>query len=457
MDSTRWSRYLHEPFIYAALAIALTAGFGYGTILVAANTLGVRLDVWYGALVQAHGHAQLFGWVGLFVLGMGLVFLPRLRGTTLQATDRVPYAFGLLVFGIVLRSVIQPLAGILGTNELLRALFLLSAFSEAAGILVIFSMLAKTGLVASKTFRERRSKPLSHDAPAYPVEPFAQMALLSLALAFLANLLGVWYLFSQGKNILPAHYDQLIINLILYGVSVPMAFVFAIRALPLFLRLVSPTRGGWRTLALIYFTGLTLRLAPNALSIADDALILTGRVLRANFVNLLIFDALAVFGILLLNLCILVGIWRLNLLHRRGPLPDRGEYGRFHLLIYSAYVWLVVAVVLDMLRSLPVVNEQLSIPQDSARHALMLGFITLLIFGMSVRMVPGFSHKRRLARPELVFWLFILGNLAALLRVAPLFFPDARWTASLLGISGIVGWSAVLLLAFILWKTFHAK
>jgi hypothetical protein len=40
----------------------------------------------------------LFGWVGLFFLGMGLFFLPRLRGTTLRATDRVPLAFFLWRF-----------------------------------------------------------------------------------------------------------------------------------------------------------------------------------------------------------------------------------------------------------------------------------------------------------------------------------------------------------------------
>src|SRR5216110_3296070 len=33
------------------------------------------------AWVQAHGHAQVFGWVGSFILGIGFYSVPKLRGT----------------------------------------------------------------------------------------------------------------------------------------------------------------------------------------------------------------------------------------------------------------------------------------------------------------------------------------------------------------------------------------
>ncbi len=476
-----WSRHIHIPFIYAALSMALTAGFGYGAFLVAALALGMTPGVWYSALVQAHGHAQLFGWVGLFVLGMGMYFLPRLRGTKLKGTARMPYAFGLLVAGIVLRTVIQPLAGIVGTNEFLRALFLLSAILEMGGMVVIVSMLVQT---------ERAEKELTQDAPAYSVEPLAQLAFISLALAFLLNLFGVWNTVSQVKNVLAPRYDQLIINLVLYGVALPMTFVFSIRNLPLFLRLAVPPRGIWRTLTIFFVLGLVLRVSPYLIAIIDDALLLTGRVLRASFINVVVFDALAVVGIILLNVCILLFVLQMDLLRWRSdapprrnkfasrfaeraasgellpmydPLrkpsranfPDNGEYGRFELLIYSAFAWLVLASLLDLLRALPVVNEMISIPQDAARHALMVGFLTLLIFGMAVRMAPGFSGKRALADPDLVMWLVVLGNVAALLRVVPTFFPQSEFALLLWGLSGFIGWCAVLVLAIVLWRTFR--
>src|SRR4029079_4004136 len=124
--------------------IALTAGFGYGALIVGAVALGMIPGAWWGAVVQAHGHAQLFGWVSLFVLGMGLYFLPRLRGVRLQGTARIPYAFGLLAGGLILRVMAQPLLGFTppGQPEILfwQIVWGISALLELAGLLVIDSM-----------------------------------------------------------------------------------------------------------------------------------------------------------------------------------------------------------------------------------------------------------------------------------------------------------------------------
>ncbi len=467
---------LHEPFVLAALAVGLTAGFGYGAFLVSALAFGVRPGAWYGALVQAHGHAQLFGWIGLFILGVGLYFLPRLRGTKLQGTERLPAAFVLLVAGIGLRSLAQPLAGLASgsAGAWLRALVLLSALLEMAGMLVIGSMLLAT---------LRQARPLPPDAPAYPVEPLVRLAFACLTLAFFFNLLGVWNLFLDGRATLAPRYDQLGITLVLYGTAVPVTMVFALRNLPLYLRLALPARDFWRVLALIYAAALMLRVLPFLVSIVDDALLLTGGLVRANFVNALIVDALGSVGLVALNVCLLVFVWRLDLLHQRPrqtaeglaeqwselerlrkPMrtgvfglryPDAGEFGRFELLVYSAFAWLVVSIALELVRVVPGLNERVPVTQDAARHALTVGYLTLLIFGMAVRMLPGFSGKRSVASPELVMWTFVLGNLAALARVVPALFPSATLALGLWGLSGFVGWCAVLVLGVNLWATFR--
>lgn len=470
-----WQRRIHEPFILAALALALTAGFGYGAVLVGVLALGIIPGSWYGATVQAHGHAQLFGWLGLFVMGMGLYFLPRLRGVTLQETGRAPWALGLLVAGIGLRTLVQPALGFATAASgpglsALRLLFALSALLELGGTALVGSMLAAT---------MRRARPVSRDAPAYPVLPFIYIAATSFALALLLNALGVWNAVLDGHAALAARYDQTVIQLLLYGVGVPMAVVFSIRNLPLFLRLAMPPRNSLRTLALVYEIALALRLLPSVAAILDDALLAFAPLLRANFINLLLFDALGVAGALVLNFCILVWVWQLDLLRRRPPwivdrapntrpdldhlrkptrpnYPDYGEYGRFELLIYSAFTWLVVAAVLDALRVIGGVTEVIRVPQDAARHALAVGFVTLLIFGMAARMAPGFSHKKGLAHPDLVLGTFVLGNLAAFLRVVPTFFPQSELALMLWGMSGLIGWVAVLVLAVNLVGTFRS-
>ncbi len=135
--------------------------------------------------------------------------------------------------------------------------------------------------------------------------------------------------------------------------------------------------------------------------------------------------------------------------------PDAGEFGRFELLVYSAFAWLVVSIALELVRVVPGLNERVPVTQDAARHALTVGYLTLLIFGMVVRMLPGFSGKRSVASPELVMWTFVLGNLAALARVVPALFPSATLALGLWGLSGFVGWCAVLVLGVNLWATFR--
>ena len=92
---------------------------------------------------------------------------------------------------------------------------------------------------------------------------------------------------------------------------------------------------------------------------------------------------------------------------------------------------------------------------DIERHAITVGFITLLIFGMAVRMLPGFSGKPRVASTRLVLATFWLGNLAALCRGLPLFAVNLPGADLALGVSGAIGWVAVACLAVNLGRTFR--
>jgi heme/copper-type cytochrome/quinol oxidase subunit 1 len=96
----------------------------------------------------------------------------------------------------------------------------------------------------------------------------------------------------------------------------------------------------------------------------------------------------------------------------------------------------------------------------------LMGFISQLIFGMAVRLLPGFMHKRRVAYPGLVDMTFWLGNLSAIFRVALFLLP--AWLLSLLpglqvggriafALSGLLGLGAVLALTVNLWMTSHME
>ncbi len=455
-------RRVHEPYVFAAIIIALTAGFGYAAILVGAIALTVPGGAWWIALAQAHGHSQLFGWTGLFVLGVGLYFLPRLRGTTLMYPQLAPYALACYCIGIALRALSQPLGAIADTSTpqgtTITALggsgTALSGLFEIAGTLLVIAMLVGTF---------RRAGPLGAQAPIVPVRPYLALALVSLSLATILNTALSIYAAISNSFIFPSTWNDLLVHLMVFGFIIPIAMSLSVRNLPLFMRLAMPPRGELTPLFLAYVTGLILHLSA-----------LLAHLFLADFVFIAQLGAL---GSILEYATIVVFVWMLDVLLRRKPswiinratpppdyvqtrkptrknYPDYGEFGRFELLVISTYAWLAFAAFVGIIDGIAALltGSPLFNP-DIERHAITVGFITLLIFGMAVRMLPGFSGKSRIASTRLVLATFWLGNLATIFRVLPLFSPQMPGAEIAFGASGAIGWMAVACLGVNLWRT----
>src|SRR5579864_7913077 len=64
------------PTVVAALWMGAAGGFVLASALSVTLAMRVPLGLWWLALAQAHGHIQLYGWAGLFVLGIALHFVP---------------------------------------------------------------------------------------------------------------------------------------------------------------------------------------------------------------------------------------------------------------------------------------------------------------------------------------------------------------------------------------------
>ncbi len=462
------SRRVHEPYVYAALAFGLSAGFGLAAILAASLAFGWLSGAWWIASVQAHGHAQLFGWAGLFVLGVGLFFLPRLRGTILARGELAPMALALLVAGISLHALCQPLlafgqddvAGESTWRFVFRAGLGVSGLMEAVGIGMIFIMLMTS---------YARGRPLLPDSPIMRVRPLLATSFLSLCLAATLNaylaLDAAWrgtFLYSGGWN-------DVLTHLMIVGFILPMAFALSLRNLPLYMRLAFPPRRELGPILGSYVTGLAL---------------VTGGTAVERVFALKWGISVQGLGMLFESAAILAFIWSFDvLLRRKQPwttsrtspppgyietrkptrknYPDYGEFGRFELLVISAYGWLAFAGGVMFVNGLwlivtsPTLSPATLFNPDIARHAITVGFISMLIFGMAVRMLPGFSGKTRIASTVLVLATFWLGNAATLFRVAPLFLPGVLVLRFALGVSGLIGWLAVACLAANLYWTWE--
>jgi uncharacterized protein involved in response to NO len=84
------------------------------------------------AWIQAHGQAQIFGWIGTFILGIGFYSIPKLRRLNSFALSAVYTAWGLWTTGVTTRCICTVY------NWHWRTLLPLSAALELAAFLIFF-------------------------------------------------------------------------------------------------------------------------------------------------------------------------------------------------------------------------------------------------------------------------------------------------------------------------------
>src|SRR5215467_11096153 len=93
---------IYRRFFKAGIATTLTAGAVWGALLLI--TIGLKESFTAISIfdINAHGHAQIFGWVGLFVMGFAYQAFPRFKHTSLWNPRLAVLTFYLMVTGLVL-------------------------------------------------------------------------------------------------------------------------------------------------------------------------------------------------------------------------------------------------------------------------------------------------------------------------------------------------------------------
>jgi uncharacterized protein involved in response to NO len=445
---------LVAPGLLAALILGVVGGFAMAATLTTTYALGLVNGLWWVALAQAHGHLQLYGWAGLLALGVAFHFVPRLRGEPLALQLFIPWIFGALILGLVLRGLAQPLAALFPA-ALWRLALLTSGALECVGLLGAVAALGKT-LFGKPGMRDRSAL--------WGVAPLIGGAFAALGLSSLVNFADTVALAAQDVVVAPAVGDQMNVTLGLFGFLVPLALGMSARTLPMYAglepfpqRMLWPLAGGWYTGLALGLVGLTIPSAPNWVVGLGNALM----------------------G---LALMIFIGGF-IRALARRGRLPrkvaaiapepaarqrdyharvgqERGAYGPFVALVASAYLWALLAGALLALNGCALlVGAAPLVAPDAIRHSLALGFIALLICGIAPRMIPGFSGGR-IRSARLVWATLWLGDCAALLRVGPLLVGPAlvglgstgsAIASALFGLSGPLGLGLAACLLINLW------
>jgi hypothetical protein len=356
------------------------------------------------AWLQAHGHAQIFGWIGTFIIGIGYYSLSKMGGLMPVAVSRAWASWALWTGGVTLRWAAN-----------------VSEFHWR----VLLPVSAALQLIAFSIFLVTVSRHKSQPSPTRraPIETWMKLviaATVAFLLALILNQYETVVLASTGAHpAIPHGLDQRYLFLAAWGFPVWAVWGFNARWLPVFLGIRQPSGGGLMAALAASAGGIVAalfgypRLATPLLLVA----------------SILATDALGVFG------------------RPAKPPKTLGVSSWFPAFVRGAYVWLLIAAVLGVYAAKADTHGGV---WGASRHALTVGFLSTMVFAIGQRVLPAFCGMRLLYSKGLMWASLVILNLGCLLRVAsevPAYEADLRAAWSILPVSAVTELTAVTLFA----------
>jgi hypothetical protein len=413
---------LYRRFLKAALLFTFTGGTALGAWALGVMALRGELGGIARGWIQVHGHYQLFGWVGLFVVGIAYHILPRLTGVPLPSYRRASESFLLLAGGTILRT-----AQALDPSAFRSTTLIAGALMELAGCLIF--------LWTVRRILRGQAGGLK------PYQTYLVLGTGWLVVSAVLNLLHAGHLSLRGAFEIPPYLNIPYLTVFLLGFVVFWILGVSLRTLPVFLEL--RTRPG-RAAAL----ALPLTASVAALAVGD---------------GLLLAGAGGAWGRILLGaggmgaaLALAVYVHALGILIPPAGPGEPGIDRRYEKFLRLGYAWLLIsAAMLGTFSVLALAGRDLDHAFVGAyRHAITVGFITTLMVGMAARIVPIFRGVP-LYSPRLLdatFWLLAVGTGIRVVfqSLSGWFGPEYLRAAA---VSGVMELAALILFGVNLWKT----
>lgn len=412
-------------FFAGAIAVMLTLGASWGTALlwqIASARHFTSLSV---QAVNAHGSAQVFGWVGLFVMGALYGLLPRLWKAPLAWPHLANVVLILTLAAIALNS----------TGTALRDAWAPgTAMALTGSVLHIFA----AALFAAQIIRTFIAGRRSHRTP---VDPFVGFIFAGLSWFIAMSVLNAWHTYTTLTaatltDLLwhVATYQAPLRDMQIHGMALTIVLGMSSRLLPeLFGLRQTPARRAWGVLALI------------STAVAGECAIFIAYRWSGNHV---------IAAFLMIPWMMLAGAvaWMVLPWRLWRPMPAREPTTKF---IRAAYGWLFVS--LAMLLLLPVYTNAVHLPFSHAyygaiRHAITVGFLSLMIVGLSSKLAPMVLGIEAARLTDLT-GPFVLINAGCALRVIAQSMSDVYPAVfAVIGFSGIFElaafswWAAILVM-----------
>jgi hypothetical protein len=392
-------------FLTGVLAV-LTAGATWGAWILlrigfAGKFTGVSVHD-----INAHGQAQIYGWMGLFILGFAYWAFPQFWHTRLAWPRAAAWVVGGMIAGTLLRSLAMPAAGLWPFAPHLSVLGCLLQVAAAVTFALQISATRRRCLMRGSISAEFIGRALFFFVAMSALDAFHTWATMTAPSR--EDLL--WQIATWQAPLRDLQVHGLALHMIL-GVC---------------LHLLTPAFGAPPCPAPRARRGLNLLTAGVLL---ECTIFLVYRFTNVHWAAAFLMIPWFMIAAAILHVVLPWKLWR--------QLPRGGEARKF---IRTAYAWLAASIA--MLLFLPAHHLLTHIPfshayYGSIRHAITVGFVSQMIMAMArhaaaSRLAPG-TPRSQLVGP------YILINTGCFLRVTLQTLTDAHPIFfALVGISGML-------------------
>lgn len=412
---------IYRRYFAAGIVVILTAGAAWGAYLLwqvsqAGSFTGVSIHA-----VNAHGHAQIFGWVGLFIMGFAYQAFPRMWGTRLVGPHLAVASFILLMASLSLSTVGTALAE---TWALAVSAVILGGFLQIVAVMIFAGQLAVTFKRSSE-----------------PVSPAIGFIFAALAWFAVMSVMNLWHtvalMHAESREALLsqiATYQGALRDMQIHGLAVSMILGVSMRFFPgMFGVSTTPAKRGWIAFGLIHIAVIA-QVTLLILSQRLDSYALAG--------GLIVPWLMLATGAALIVLP--WRVWR--------PLPKSSRSGKF---IRAAFIWLGISLVMLLLVPAYVALNDMTFSHayyGATRHAITVGFISMMIMGVAAQVVPELRGVD--ARKLSALWVpFLLVNVGCAMRVSLQVLSDWHEVAfscialsGVMEVTGLAWWGVAILL-----------
>jgi hypothetical protein len=412
MTSENWStQRLYRPFVRSSVIIAVVLGFSTGAAILIMPLLGFERSLTWNTHSQSHGIIQIFGWAGLFVMGLAYHVVPRIFNRPIRYPVPQRLSMWLVISGLLLRF----------TGQALYKLPIAGLLMTASGISLFIAM-----LVFAWTLYEVIRYSTSKSGPA---EIWLIAGVIWSVLSGAIHLAVTFRMAMQGAPLGHTPWNEALIYAAIFGFITSFIFGISARAIRGFLLLKTMHERMNRVSLILVQVGL--------------AVLIVGRFGELG-------QVVAPVGLILTSVGAGLFIVALRVLEPTNKSVHRIAIGykRYDWYVRAGFSWLLLGCVMLTLIALDeagltnAIAPQVSLP---VMHVLALGFVTNLIFGAASRFIPIFEGAD-IRYPRLMDAAFILLTVSVIIRLA-FGFSISQIGERALGFSGASGFIGVIIFA----------